>query len=237
MLDFDFEPQSPSWAKRLAAFDLETTGLDLRESRIVTACVAVLDGNGQVESLSEWLVNPGIEIPEAAAAVHGITTEFAAANGAAPQIAIAQMLELLRGLFTQMPVVAFNAAYDFSILHHEAVRHGLTPVTPRPVVDPLVLDRELVKYRSGKGSRTLGALTTDYQVPLENAHNSTADAVAAGRLAQRMAAKFDRLNMDLESLHNAQIEWAKAQALDFEKWMKTQNRPDFRAELGWPVRD
>jgi DNA polymerase-3 subunit epsilon len=237
VLDFDFEPQSPAWAKRLAAFDLETTGLDLRESRIVTACVAVLDGNGQVESLSEWLVNPGIEIPEAAANVHGITTEFAAANGSAPGVAIAEMTALLQELFGQMPVVAFNAAYDFSILHHEALRHGIDPLVPKPVVDPLVLDREMVKYRSGKGSRTLGALTNDYQVPLENAHNSTADAVAAGRLAQRMAGKFERLNMEANALHDAQIEWARAQALDFEKWMKTQNRPDFRAELGWPVRD
>jgi DNA polymerase-3 subunit epsilon len=197
----------------------------------------VLDGNGQVESLSEWLVNPGIEIPAAAAAVHGVTTEFAVANGSAPAVAITEMITLLRELFGQMPVVAFNAAYDFSILHHEALRYGIDPLSPRPVVDPLVLDRELVKYRSGKGSRTLGALTTDYQVPLENAHNSTADAVAAGRLAQRMASKFDRLNLEINELHDAQIQWAEAQALDFEKWMKTQNRPDFRAELGWPVRD
>ena len=237
MLDFDFEPQSPAWAKRLAAFDLETTGLDLRESRIVTACVAVLDANGQTEALFEWLVNPGIEIPAAAAAVHGITTEFAAANGAAPEESIAEIVAKLDELLHEMPVVAFNAAYDFSILHHEANRHGIQPLIPKPVIDPLVLDRELVKFRSGKGSRTLGALTTDYQVPLENAHNSTADAVAAGRLAQRMAAKFERLNMELDALHDAQIEWARAQALDFEKWMKTQNRPDFRAELGWPVRD
>jgi DNA polymerase-3 subunit epsilon len=43
--------------------------------------------------------------------------------------------------------------------------------------------------------------------------------------------------MSAVELHELQIGWAKEQALDFEKWMKTQNRPDFRAELGWPVRD
>ena len=43
MLDFDFDPQMPAWAKRLAVFDLETTGLDLNTSRIVTACVAVIN--------------------------------------------------------------------------------------------------------------------------------------------------------------------------------------------------
>ena len=235
MLDFDFDPQAPNWAKRLAAFDLETTGLDLRQSRIVTACVVVLDSNGEVESLNEWLVNPGIEIPEAASAVHGVTTEVAVRDGSAPMESISQLLELLGALMSQMPLVAFNAAYDFSILHHEAHRYGLNPINPRPVVDPLILDRQLVKFRKGK--RTLGALTTDYQVPLDNAHNSTADAIAAGRLAQRMAGKFPELDIAATALHDLQMVWAKEQALDFEKWMKTQNRPDFRAELGWPVRD
>ncbi|MEN9872356.1 MAG: hypothetical protein RL450_291 [Actinomycetota bacterium] len=235
MLDFDFDPQAPSWAKRLAAFDLETTGLDLRQSRIVTACVVVLDSNGEVESLNEWLVNPGIEIPVAASAVHGVTTEVAVRDGSAPEESISQLLELLGSLMSEMPLIAFNAAYDFSILHHEALRYGHSPIDPKPVVDPLILDRQLVKFRKGK--RTLGALTTDYQVPLENAHNSTADAIAAGRLAQRMANKFSELEMSAVELHELQIGWAKEQALDFEKWMKTQNRPDFRAELGWPVRD
>ncbi|NBU22935.1 MAG: 3'-5' exonuclease [Actinobacteria bacterium] len=236
MLDFDFEPQTPSWAKRLAAFDLETTGLDLRQSRIVTACVAVLNANGEVEELHEWLVDPGIEIPEAASNVHGVTTEIARANGAPPAAAVPELVSLLAGLMDQMPLVAFNAAYDFSILHHEALRNASSPLTPKPVVDPMVLDKQLVRFRKGK--RTLSALTLDYQVPLENAHNSTADAIAAGRLAQRMARQFaDQLSMDANELHELQIGWAKEQALDFEKWMKTQNRPDFRAELGWPVRD
>ena len=39
-LAFDFEPEAfPDWAKRIVVFDTETTGLDLREARIVTACV------------------------------------------------------------------------------------------------------------------------------------------------------------------------------------------------------
>jgi DNA polymerase-3 subunit epsilon len=84
LLDFDFEPNRPAWSKTLAVFDLETTGLDLQTSRIVTAAVAVLNANGEAVEVHEWLVNPGIEIPEAAANVHGITTEMAQANGVEP---------------------------------------------------------------------------------------------------------------------------------------------------------
>lgn len=234
MLDFDFDPAVPAWAKRLAAFDLETTGLDLKQSRIVTACVAVLNQNGEAEEIFEWLVNPGIEIPEAASRVHGISTEMAQASGMQPESAISEIVQTLSRLSAEMPLVAFNASYDFSILHHEALRYGQTPLTPRPVVDPLILDRQMVKKRFGK--RTLGVLCPEYGVTLENAHNSTADAIAAGRLAQRQAAKFEALAVSSDELHDSQVVWADQQAQEFESWMKTQNRPDFRAELGWPVR-
>lgn len=233
MLDFDFEPALPAWAKRLAAFDLETTGLDLRHSRIVTACVAVLDQNGEPVEIHEWLVNPGIEIPQAASDVHGITTQMAIDSGVDPAAAVPEIIAKLHELSTQMPLVAFNASYDFSILYHEAIRVGAQPIDPKPVIDPLVLDRQCMKYRKGK--RTLSVLCPDYGVALENAHNSTADAIAAGRLARAQAAKFEDLAVPADQLHASQVVWADEQALDFEKFLK-QNRPDYRAELGWPIK-
>ena len=95
MLDFDFEPELPTWAKFLTVFDLETTGLDVKTSRIVTATVATLDPGGEVTDLREWLVNPGIEIPEAASNVHGVTTEMAQRDGLDPRTAVAEIIELL----------------------------------------------------------------------------------------------------------------------------------------------
>jgi DNA polymerase-3 subunit epsilon len=237
LLDFDFEPNRPAWSKKLAVFDLETTGLDLQTSRIVTAAVAVLDANGEPIEIHEWLVNPGIEIPEAAANVHGITTEMAKANGVEPAPAIAEIITVLSKLEKDMPLVAFNAPYDFSILKSEAERYGIGPLEPKAVIDPLVLDRQMVKFRSGKGSRNLVALCRDYQVELLDAHNSTADAIAAGRLAQRQASKFPQLNVEISALHASQAIWSDEQSLDFEKWFKQQDRPDYRAVLGWPIKN
>jgi DNA polymerase-3 subunit epsilon len=234
-LDFDFDPDRPSWSKQLAVFDLETTGLDLRESRIVTACVAVIDSNGNQLELHEWLVNPGIDIPEQATAVHGVTTEMAQSQGKDPAVSVLELVTVLGELNQRMPLVAFNAPYDFTILQSEARRYGHTPLAPKPVVDPLVLDRAMMKYRSGK--RTLTALCKDYGIELLDAHNSTADAVAAGRLAQAMAAKFPDLALDALELHDLQATWADEQSIDFANWLKKQNRPDFQAELGWPIRD
>ena len=235
MLDFDFEPELPDWSKRLGVFDLETTGLDVADARIVTACVATIDANGEIAEVREWLVDPEIEIPEAASAVHGVSTERARAEGANALISVTEIIELLSSMNRQMPLVAFNAAYDFSVLKHEALRHTLPVLEPKPVVDPLVIDRKLDKYRSGK--RTLGLMCQLYGVKLENAHNSTADAVAAGRLAQRQAAKFAELNIDPLELHELQRAWADEWTLGMQEWLKSQNRPDFRAELGWPIKD
>jgi DNA polymerase III subunit epsilon len=235
VLDFDFNPETPDWSKRLGVFDLETTGLDTSTARIVSACVAVLDANGELEGQpGEWLVNPGVEIPDAASSVHGITNERAQAEGQDAATAVGEIAAALRELFNSgIAVVAFNAPYDFTMLHHELARYGLPTLDPKPVIDPLVLDRAMIPRRRGK--RTLGVLTADYGVKLVDAHNSTADAIAAGRLAQQQAAKFERLGVNAQELHRLQVGWSEAQSRDFAEYMK-QHRPDFVAEIGWPLR-
>ncbi len=233
MLDFDFEPQAPAWSKRLAAFDLETTGLDLKTARVVTACVVVLDHSGEPEQLHEWLINPGIEIPEPAAAVHGITTEIAVRDGVDPGPAILEITALLKKLSFEMPLVAFNAPYDFTILANESIRYGQEPLDPKPVLDPLVLDKQVDMYRKGK--RNLGVMAEHYGIELVDAHNSTADAIAAGRLAQQLAKAKPELDIPIQELHDAQAKWSDEQTESFAKYMR-QNRPEFQTVLGWPIK-
>lgn len=48
--------------ERLGVFDLETTGLDVTQSRIVTAFVGVLDSSGELIESRAWIADPGIEI-------------------------------------------------------------------------------------------------------------------------------------------------------------------------------
>ncbi|MEL0236869.1 MAG: exonuclease domain-containing protein [Aquiluna sp.] len=234
MLDFDFEPEAPEWAKQLAVFDLETTGLDVKTSRIVTACVAVINQNGEVTDLGEWLVDPGIDIPEQASNVHGVTTEIAQRDGQDSALAVGEISRRLAELSQLMPLVAFNAAYDFSILHHESLRVGIEPLDPKPVIDPLVIDRKVDKWRKGK--RNLTMMCDLYGIRLTDAHNSTADAVAAGQIAQRLAAQYSELDLPAMELHNLQSEWADEWSREREAYFKRENRPDFRAEFGWPVR-
>lgn len=71
----------------LIGFDLETTGTDPREARIVTGAVIEVK-DGEPIGRREWLADPGVEIPADAVAVHGISNERAAAEGSpADQVA------------------------------------------------------------------------------------------------------------------------------------------------------
>lgn len=237
-LVFDFSGPTPDWAKRVVVFDTETTGLDLHEARIVTACVAELDENGQVVSnFPEWLADPGIEIPEIAASVHGVTTEMARANGRPAKEVVSEILEAIRGyLNAGVPVVAYNAPYDFTILHYEALRHGLTPLSdPSPVIDPLVLYKHFNKYRKGK--RNLEIACQVYNVSLDDAHNASADAIASGRVLQSMArAHSKELPGDLTELHAFQTKQSELQDLDFQSFMRREKDPSFTITLGWPLK-
>lgn len=95
----------------LIGFDLETTGTDPHEARIVTGAVIEVRA-GQELGRREWLADPGVEIPADAVAVHGISNERAAAEGGpADQVADA-LADVLTGYWkTGVPVVAYNATF------------------------------------------------------------------------------------------------------------------------------
>jgi DNA polymerase-3 subunit epsilon len=235
-LSFDLGDQLP-WAKSLAVFDLETTGLNLEQARIVTACAVAIDEQGQVTGSNiEWLADPGIEIPLAASNVHGVTTEIARARGRNSKDVVSEILETLRGFFNAgIPVVAYNAPYDFTILHHEALRNGLEPLSdPKPIIDPLVLDKFVDQYRSGK--RTLQIAASVYGVQLSDAHNATADAIAAGKVAQVIALKHAaKLPSDVFELHDLQKLWSVSQDDSYEIFRR-KSSPDFTVVRGWPLK-
>nr|WP_243223126.1 hypothetical protein [Microbacterium proteolyticum] len=99
--------QTPEWARLIGVFDLETTGIDVRNDRIVTAHVGVLDSDGNVVDARDWLADPGVVIPDGAAAIHGITTERARAEGASAPRVVAEVVDALEALFAAgIPVVA-----------------------------------------------------------------------------------------------------------------------------------
>lgn len=250
---------------RLVGFDVETTGTDPNEARIVTAAVAVCGGGVGTETLS-LLADPGVEIPEEAAAVHGVTTERARAEGLPAAEVVGTVVDTLETLLqAARPLVIFNARYDLTVLDREARRHGLVPLQDRVallVVDPFVIDKWLDRYR--KGSRKLDAICARYGATLDGAHAADADAVAATRAAWVLGAKgavvrrawnpemeaekaglvaeWERVRWDLAALHAAQAGWAAEQAAGLadywrEKIAKGEEVPGDPDEVRgeWPL--
>lgn len=225
------------WTKRIAVFDLETTGIDVENDRIVTAFVGLIDGEGTVERGTDWLADPGMPIPERAAAVHGITTEIAQAEGRPALEVVTELRAALDWIARhRVPLVIYNAPYDLTLFARECARHGIEPVVfTEQVVDPLVIDRALDRYRKGK--RTLTDTSIFYGIELIDAHSAGDDAVAAGQLALALAAKYpSELGIPLPELHTKQITWAADQTRDFEAYMRANRDPDFTADGAWPVR-
>jgi len=235
-----------SWLERtMIGFDTETTGVDTASDRIVTAAVITREGaDGPVEART-WLIDPGVEIPARATEVHGITTEMARANGADPVVALGEIAALLAaGLVNGAPIVAFNAGYDLGILEAELARHGLPSLASRlgeghdvrPVVDPLVLDRHLDRFRRGK--RKLIDLCAHYGVVVDGdtLHAADADVIATLDLVHAMARAFPSLaTVELADLHDQQVSAYRAWAVDFRAWLTSRGRTDDLPDPDWPV--
>lgn len=161
----------------IAVLDTETTGRDPQTDRIVEIGI-VVGLRGEVVKRHNWLVNPGIPIPDGAREVHGISDDDVKDAPTFQQIAG----EIAAALQGTVPA-AYNASFDKSFVEAELLRSGLVldafpACMKRDVewVDPLVWARELQKYEKGK---KLGEVAQRLGIALENAHRASDDAEAA----------------------------------------------------------
>lgn len=226
-----------TWTQRIAVFDTETTGVDPNEARIVTAFIGILDGDGEIERGTDWLADPGVEIPETASAVHGITTEMAREQGEPAPEVVAKIAASLDWIARhRLPLVVYNAPFDLTLVQAECRRYGINaPQLGPQVVDPLVIDKAVDRYRKGK--RTLTDVAAVYGVELLDAHDAADDSVAAGRIALAIAARYPaEVDIAIEELHAKQANWADESASSYEEWARRNGKPDFTVERGWPVR-
>lgn len=225
---------------RWAAFDVESSGVNVHEDRIVTACVVRL-GGGEETAGRSWLLNPGVPIDPGAIAIHGITDERAQAEGMDAATAVDLIAgELCLAWHEGLPVVAFNASFDFSMLAAELDRYDLPSLEARlgrdigPVLDPYVIDGHL-SYR--KGSRKLVDQCAHYDVKIDGAHDSTHDAVAAARVMWRIAKRTPKIAArSLEQLHDDQAVWAAERAASFRAYLERQGKDATDVDGTWPMR-
>lgn len=224
-----------SWVDEpFLSLDTETTGIDCWSDRIVEIAAVVVHPDGTTGETYTTIVNPGVEIPEGAAAIHGITTARAVAEGVTPAEALA---EVARRIFDHghRPVVGFNMRFDWPILVAEAERHGVEFPFLAPVLDPFLVDKMVDRFR--RGTRKLVAVAQHYAVELDEAeaHGALADAVAAARVMRALIDRYPQIGRhSLASVFLRQVR-------GYEQWrtgfVEFKRRTDSAFDIapGWPL--
>jgi DNA polymerase-3 subunit epsilon len=237
-------------------YDLESTGVNAHEDRIVQAAVVRIKAE-QRPQITTWLTNPGVEIPEEATAVHGITTDHARVHGQDPDQVLFELTgRIALAMGHGIPVVAFNAPYDLSMLEAENRRHGIDTLASRlggkplgPVIDPMVLDKYVDPYRKaicannkvpcgcGAVDKKLTSLCLHYGVQHVGAHDAAGDALAACRLWPRIIARHPEKfrGFTLAALHQAQIGWRRDQMNSLRRYFDSNGIEHDGCAPDWPI--
>ena len=105
--------------KPIIFFDLETTGIDTLNDRIVQIAIIKLSADGREEK--ERLINPTIPIPEEVTKIHGVSNEMVANEPTFKQLA--------KGLFQFIEgcdIAGYNHInFDMPMLIEEFARAGI----------------------------------------------------------------------------------------------------------------
>jgi DNA polymerase-3 subunit epsilon len=108
-------------SKPLVFLDIESTGTDVQQDRIVEICILKYYGGPKWEDLQVRRLNPTIPIPKAASDVHGITDAMVKDSPTFRHIA-KSLLEIIAGC----DIVGYNSnAFDCAIMFFEFERAGL----------------------------------------------------------------------------------------------------------------
>lgn len=154
--------------KHLLAFDLETTGLDTGNDRIIEFCFLSLDAELNVTGRYHGLVNPKVPIPPESTEIHGISDDDVAA---APPFSF--HTKRIQELVDSSILVAHNGYFDMAVLNAELMRHGEEGLSPNhPLIDTLLIEKYV-------NSHKLEAAFERYEGgTFENAHRAEADTRA-----------------------------------------------------------
>lgn len=164
----------------IVVIDTETTGARPGRDRAVSFGLARFE-NGVFVAGFEQLVNPGIQIPAEATAIHGITDEMVAG---APALLDAFSDPRGQELLADAQPAAYNAGFD---------RHFVPPFGEDWTwawLDALSAIRSVDRYAKGAGRHRLEPSCARHGVDLLKAHSAGADARAAGELLFKVGPQF-----------------------------------------------
>lgn len=176
--------------KPIVFFDLETTGINPATDRIVEISILKVFPNGN-ETIKTFLINPEINIPSEASAIHGITNDDVKD---APTFKM--LAKEIVSLMDDSDLAGYNSnKFDIPLLAEELLRAGSDfDLKKRNFIDVMVIFMK-------KEPRNLEAAYKFYcNKELENAHSAEADIKATYEVFKAQTHHYDDLNTDVESI-------------------------------------
>ena len=175
----------------LAIIDLETTGRDVKEDRIVEISVLRIQPDGTTEHRTRRC-HPGRPIPAEVTEVHGITD--ADVENEPPFHRLARgLLDFLDGC----DLCGYNIrSFDLRVLYAEFERANLTfDLEGRAIVDPMTIFMR--QERRDLTSAVRFYLNRDF----DDAHSAKADVLATIEVLDAMLGRYTELPNDVTELH------------------------------------
>lgn len=174
----------------LAVFDLEATGLDVTNDRIVEIAILRIDTDGSTHEFSSK-VNPEMEIPEETSLIHGIYNKDVENEKTFTQLAL-EIEEFLG----DADLAGYNSnKFDVPMLAEEFLRAGSSfDISSRKLVDVQNIFHKMEQ-------RTLVAAYKFYcDKELKNAHQAMADVNATWEVLQAQIEKYEDIEGNVEFL-------------------------------------
>lgn len=171
-------------------FDLETTGVDVANDRIVEISILKLHPDGKKE-VKTRRVNPQMPIPQGASEVHGIYDKDVAEEPTFKAIA-----KSLAQFIGNSDLAGFNSnKFDVPLLVEEFLRVGVDfDIDSRNLVDVQNIFHKLEQ-------RTLVAAYKFYcDKELINAHSAEADNIATYEVLEAQIEKYEELENNVQFL-------------------------------------
>ncbi len=191
--------------KPLVFFDLETTGVNIAIDRVVEISILKIYPNGNKESKT-WLVNPEIEIPPQAIAIHGITNEKVVTEPTFKELA-----STISKMISDSDLAGFNSTrFDIPLLAEEMLRAGIDfDMSNRKSVDVQVIFHK-------KEQRTLSAGYKFYcGKDLEDAHSAEADTNATYEILKAQLDRYDDIENSVTALSEFSTQTKRADFAGF----------------------
>ncbi len=165
---------TPLSALDAVVLDTETTGLDARTARVIQIGAVRMQGSEILaDERFDRLVHPGVPIPKATIAVHGITDEHVKGASRFPAV-----LDELDEFLGSAIVIGHTIGYDLTILDREAKLAG-RPLRPRRSLDVRTL-AELA--RPNLAQYDLDRIAASLDIEVEGRHTAIGDAITTARV-------------------------------------------------------